>query len=173
MSISPSSIHSIHSREDFLRFLSSELAWPIPDDLSFEDVTFDVYPDELGIRREDLRGSTIAQIRPFVQDQPWGIFVLQLQQPRLYLTELRRVLRALEPMKRKLKDFKTWNPQHVLFICTNDWKNYTFAHFEGEVAPKGKNLHLRMGISIRFYPHPLRVQHSASGIPARKRYVRA
>ena len=131
MSISPSSIHSIHSREDFLRFLSSELAWPIPDDLSFEDVTFDVYPDELGIRREDLRGSTIAQIRPFVQNQPWGIFVLQLQQPRLYLTELRRVLRALEPMKRKLKDFKTWNPQHVLFICTNDWKNYTFAHFEG------------------------------------------
>jgi len=138
MSISPSSIHSIHSREDFLRFLSSELSWPIPDDLSFDDVTFDVYPDELGIRREDLRGSTIAQIRPFVQDQPWGIFVLQLQQPRLYLTELRRVLRALEPMKRKLKDFKTWNPQHVLFICTNDWKNYTFAHFEGEVAQKAK-----------------------------------
>ncbi|MEW5799421.1 MAG: Eco57I restriction-modification methylase domain-containing protein [Bacteroidota bacterium] len=138
MAISPSAIQNIHSREDFLRFLSSELSWPIPDDLSFDNVTFDLFPDELGIKQEDLRGSTIAQLRPFVQDQPWGIFILQLKQPRLYLTELRNILRALEPMKRKLKDFKTWNPQHVLFICTSDWSNYTFAHFEGEHAQKAK-----------------------------------
>lgn len=138
MSIDPKSIHNIHSREDFLKFLSSELAWPVPEDLSFDDVTFDIYPSEVGIRPEDLRGSTIAQLRPFVKEQPWGIFILQLKQPRLYLTELRKILRALEPMKRKLKDFKTWNPQHILFICTNDWKSFTIAHFDGEKADKAK-----------------------------------
>lgn len=138
MAISPSSIQSIHSRQDFLRFLSAELSWPMPEDLPFDDVTFDLYPDDMGIRKEDLHGSHIAQLRPFVAEQPWGIFILQLQQPRLYTTELRRILRALEPMKRKLKDYKTWNPHHVLFICTNDWKNYTFAHFVGENATTAK-----------------------------------
>lgn len=138
MSISPAAIHSIDSREDFLRFLSADLMWPIPDDLTFEDLTFDAYPEELGIRKEELRGSQIVQLRQFVEGQPWGIFIVQLAQPRLYTTELRKLLRGLEPRKRTEKAYKTWHPKHILFICTHDWKSFTFAHFDGDLAQNAK-----------------------------------
>lgn len=138
MSITPNVIHSINSRETFLRFLADTLQWPIPEDLAFNELTFDAYPEEWGVRREDLRGSTISQLRPFVDGQPWGIFLLQLAQPRLYTTELRTIIRGLEPRKRKVQGHQTWDPKHLLFICTHDWKSYTFAHFDGEKAQNAK-----------------------------------
>ena len=138
MSIPVEAAHSIHDQNSFFAFLRNQLNWPLQDNIDVKDAMFGWEPESIGLKPEDLRGSSITQLRPFVEGQPWGIFFLHLKQEKLYVTELRRILRGLQPMKRKLKDYPTWNPQHVLFVCTPDWKNYTFAHFEGEESQRAK-----------------------------------
>jgi len=132
------SVKDVYDQASFVKLLRDELAWPIQDDLKLEDITFDWFIEDIGLKPDDLRGSRFVQLRPFQNDQPWGIFFVELKAPRLYVTEFRKILRALSPMKRKHKDYPTWNPKNLLFICTPDWKNYTFAHFEGEDAQKAK-----------------------------------
>ncbi|MGD1045761.1 MAG: DNA methyltransferase, partial [Bacteroidota bacterium] len=131
-------VRSIHDQSSFLEFLRSHLGWPIQEQLSFEDLSYGWQPEEIGLKPDNLKGSTIVQLRPFTENQPWGIFILQLAQLQVYVTQLRALIRALNPMKRKLKDYPTWQPKNVLLICTPDWKNYTFAHFEGTDPNKAK-----------------------------------
>ena len=107
MSASPVSFQSVQriaSRETLIEFLKNDLGWQIQEDVPFEDITYGWNPEEFGINASDLRGSEISQLRPFTHDQPWGIFFLYLKQPKLYITELRNLIRALTKMKRKLKD---------------------------------------------------------------------
>lgn len=125
-------VHSIHNQNSFFQFLKDHLGWKIQDDVSFDNLTYDYFPKDIGLKPEDLRGSRIFQLRPFTNNQPWGIFFIHLAKPQVYVTQLRKLIRALAPMKRKHKDYPTWNPTNLLFICTPDWKNYTFAHFKGD-----------------------------------------
>jgi len=139
MHIPPDKVNSINSQDLLIEFLQSELGWTIPENTNFEELTYDWDPaKDLNIKKEDLRGSQISQFRPLTGSQPWGIFIIKLNKPRFYVTELRRIIRALAPSKRGHKDFPTWNPGHLLFICTHDWKDYTFAHFEGEKPERAK-----------------------------------
>ncbi|MBU1298902.1 MAG: Eco57I restriction-modification methylase domain-containing protein, partial [Bacteroidetes bacterium] len=131
-------VQNIHNQNSFFQFLRDHLGWNIQDDISFDDLTFGWQPEEMGLKSDDLRGSRISQLRPFTNDQPWGIFFIHLAKPQVYVTHLRKLIRALAPMKRKHKDYPTWNPHNLLFICTLDWKNYTFAHFEDGKPEKAK-----------------------------------
>ena len=126
------SVQKISDQKSFINFLTESLYWPIDQEIEFEDLTYYWDTDEFGYDKDYFRGSSIFQIRPFVQDQPWGIFILQPKTPKIYIGELKNILRSLTPSPRKLKDYPTWKPNHLLFICTHDWKNYTFAHFNGE-----------------------------------------
>ncbi len=138
MPVSFESVQAVHDQQSFIRFLNQELGWSVDDSRAFEDQTFDWLPDDIGIKKEELRGSSIAQLRPFVEGQPWGIFFFSYTTGDLSITQLRRLLRAFAPLKRKPKGHTTWNPKHLLFVCTPDWKNYTFAHFEGDTAERAK-----------------------------------
>ncbi len=130
------SIQNVSDDKSFLQFLQQELNWPLPADLAFEDLTYDWFPSDIGLKPEQLRGSSILQLKPMAQDQPWGIFIIKLQSSQLYITELRTIIRALRPLKRGAKGHKTFPHEHLLFICTPDWKNYTFAHFEGKESER-------------------------------------
>ncbi len=130
--IAVEAILRIGDQKSFLSFLRDQLVWTLPDEVPFEDLTYKWFHDDFGYNETDLHDSAIHQLAPFVAGQPWGIFFLHLKTPRLYVSELRKLLRGFAPMKRKLKNYPTWNPSNILFICTPDWKNYTFAHFKGE-----------------------------------------
>ena len=130
--ISFEAVQNIHDQASLFKFLRDQLNWKLDEDLLFEDLTYFWDTDEFGHKKKFFKGSSIYQIRPFSQNQPFGIFIIELKTQRLHITELREIIRGLAPTVRKVKDFPTWRPQHLLFICTHNWKNYTFAHFTGE-----------------------------------------
>jgi adenine-specific DNA-methyltransferase len=141
MAINEQAVRQIKDERTLLEFFERELHWPLPQNPVMDDVTFEWTAADLRLStstRERLGDGSIKQLRPMTGHQPWGIFFLQLGSPRLYLSELRKILRALEPMRRKLKEYPTWKPSDVLFVCTHDWKSYTFAHFEGENSQTAK-----------------------------------
>lgn len=131
-------VSSIKDQKSFFAFLNNYLAWPIKEEIDFEDATYYWDTSEFGYDKSYFKGSSIYQLRPFVQDQPWGIFILHLTSPKIFISELKNILRSLCPSIRKLRDYPTWKPNHLLFICTYDWKNYTFAHFDGDKPQSAK-----------------------------------
>src|SRR5687767_8078702 len=51
---------------------------------------------------------------------------------------LREVLRWLVPNRRKAPDKRSWNRDHLLFICTHDYKQFRFAYFKDPVKEEAK-----------------------------------
>ena len=100
-----------------LDFFSEALDWPIDAD-DLEDATFEYTPEELGVdgsRVKDL--TSLRQLRPLVQGQPWGIFFLEFAGDRLPVVQLRRLLqRLVERKRRSARDQKTWALNDLLFI---------------------------------------------------------
>ncbi|OGU73051.1 MAG: hypothetical protein A2V93_07265 [Ignavibacteria bacterium RBG_16_34_14] len=133
-----SEVQKIKDQSTFFAFLKNELNWPIEQDIEFEDATYYWNTNEFDYPIEYFKGSEIFQLRPFTDVQPWGIFFLLLGKPKPSITELRNIVRSLSPAKRKLKDYPTWKPNHLLFICTHNWQDYTIAHFEGENPSSAK-----------------------------------
>ena len=131
-------VQKINDKKSFFAFLKQELNWPIEEEIEFEDATYYWDTDEFDYPKEYFKGSEIFQLRPFTEIQPWGIFFLHLAKPKPGIIQLRNIVRSLSPSKRKLKDYPTWIPNHLLFICTDNWKDYTFAHFEGIKPDKAK-----------------------------------
>jgi len=131
-------VKKISDQSSFFEFLKNELNWPIAEDVEFEDATFYWDTDEFDYPKDYFKGSEIYQLRPFSPAQPWGIFFLKLTKETPSITELRNIVRSLSPSKRKLKDYPTWNPENILFICTYNWKDYKLVHFEGDKPQKAK-----------------------------------
>ena len=100
-----------------LEFFSEALDWPIDAD-DLEDATFEYTPEELGVdgsRVKDL--TSLRQLRPLVQGQPWGIFFVEFAGDRLPVVQLRRLLqRLVERKRRSARDQKTWALDDLLFI---------------------------------------------------------
>ena len=133
---------NIRDFDGFCNFLRFKLYWPIKEDLSKESLTYEFLPEELRIEEKQLRhleGDSIYQIRPFTTNQPWGIFLLELNNSKVYTTFLRQILRGLVPSRRKKSStLPTWEFENLLFICTYNYENFTFAHFKGERYQKAK-----------------------------------
>ena len=136
--LSIEAVGSIKDQNSLFEFLKNYLAWPIGEDIDFEDATYYWDTEEFDYPKEYFKGSEIYQLRPFSAAQPWGIFFLHLAKSKPSTSELRNIVRSLSPAKRKLKDYPTWQPNHLLFICTDNWKNYTFAHFDGDSPQSAK-----------------------------------
>ena len=129
------------SFDGFVSFLQDKLNWPIKEEISKESLTYEFLPEELRIEEKQLRrlkGDSIYQLIPFTEEQPWGIFLLELNTPRVYTTFLRQILHGLVPSRRKPSDLPTWQLENLLFICTCNYKDFTFAHFKGEKYQKAK-----------------------------------
>ena len=139
-------------------YLHDELGWPLEganlDDESLEDLTYDWDPAELGIAPDKLRDlKRLQQMRPLTPHQPWGVFLVQFDGPRLPITQLRRLLQGLVKNKRKRSGTRpTWAMNDLLFIVFTGSGTAVELHFvaffeEDERLPKVRSLAWRPGQS--------------------------
>lgn len=128
-----SKLKNIKDFSDLIEYLRDELDWPIEVE-DAEDITFDYYPKELGIEgKYAAKINIIKQIRPLVDNQPWGLFYIEFESKRLPVVVLRRILRALIHSRRSTSDrMKTWDLTDLIFISTlgeEVERKISFAHF--------------------------------------------
>ena len=133
-------LRSIKDFKQLVVYLKDELDWPI-DSESFDEITFDYDPEELGIDTKTAANIVeIKQLRPLVTGQPWGIFFVKFEPKRLPVVALRRILNALVMKKRasaqKIEQ-ASWNLHDLLFILNYGEANerqMTMAHFSQDEA---------------------------------------
>ncbi len=129
------SLRSITNFDSLVGYLEEELDWPI-ERLTFEELTFDYTPEELGINKTIAKKiKEIKQLRPLATDQPWGIFFIEFEPGPLPVVALRRILRSLVVKKRQnagAASRAAWAKHDLLFVNsygTADHEQITFAHF--------------------------------------------
>ncbi len=139
--ISEAAVRAIHDFPSLAEFLHRELGWPIPANLELDEMVYEFSPEDLGLAEEDcvrLKHGCVRQLRPLSPHQPWGVFILETQARRVHVTSLRRLLRALVPSRRQSPTRTTWNLPNLLFVCTPDYQEFTFAHFTGDKPHNAK-----------------------------------
>ncbi|MFC2036398.1 N-6 DNA methylase, partial [Chloroflexota bacterium] len=140
----PKDIRKLCSLTDFpalVDYLRDELDWPIEVE-DADEITFVYDPAELGIDpKHAVKIDSIKQVRPLVDNQPWGIFFIDFETKRLPVVVLRRILRALVPKTRQRDPARpVWCMTDLLFISAQGeagHRSISFAHFrqrEGRVA---------------------------------------
>jgi len=122
-----------------VEYLRDELEWPIPEDISLDDATYDVTPEELGLKAEAIGGGIeIKQLRPLNRAQPWGVFFLNLPNAKLPVTLVRNILGKLAVKKRASanKSQQAAFAKHdLLFIAAtgaSSERRLAFAHFAND-----------------------------------------
>lgn len=128
--------------------MRDELRWPLPQESPGEELTFDWSASELRVSEAHasrLRDGVVRQLRPLREEgQPWGIFLVEFTDERVYRTALRQVLRGLVPSRRRDSALPAWRHENLLFICsTRDYQQFTFAHFRS-VAQVANLRHTRL-----------------------------
>ena len=133
MSLKLERLHAINDFSSLLNFLADDLDWPIEPDTEPDEITFDYDAEELKLSERAAAQLTVRQLQNFRTDQPWGVFLIEFNDAKLYRTALRQVLRGLVPNRRKDSSLKSWQHDNLLFICaTKDYRQFTFAHFRGQ-----------------------------------------
>jgi len=133
--VQPKEIAKLRSLTGFpalVGYLRDVLDWPIEVE-DADEMAFDYEPAELGIDpKHAVKIETIKQVRPLVDNQPWGIFYIEFETKRLPVVVLRRILRTLVPKRRGDPDRPVWRLDDLLFISaqgkTGD-RSISFAHF--------------------------------------------
>lgn len=126
-------IRRIRNRDTLITFIRDELSWPAPPDLPTDEMFYDYSADELRLDRRTAERVQVQQLADFSPGQPWGVFLLETATPKLYTTQLRRVLRGLAPTARSQQpNLPAWPAQNLLFIATHNYQQFTFAHFKGD-----------------------------------------
>ena len=142
MPASADTLRPIKSFDKLLPYLEEELNWPLAE-YSFEDLTFEYSPAEVGLREEEAaKVRSIHQLRPLQHDQPWGIFFIEFERKRMPVVVLRRILSRLVVKKRASANraqAAAWNLEDLLFISTygeesSDQRELAFAHFHQGAA---------------------------------------
>jgi predicted helicase len=157
-SLDPNDLRGITSFDDVIEYLVDELDWPIDAD-DLEEATFEWDPDELGIPADRVPHlASLRQLRPLETDQPWGIFFLEFDGPRLPLTALRRLLDKLVTKKRATGSGtrRTWDLNDLLFIITTSTGDTVELHFIAFFEQPDKPAEIR---SIPWRPGQSPAQH--------------
>lgn len=128
-SLSSNRLRKVRSFDDILQLLRDDLDWPI-DASDLEEASFHYTPEELGIPAERMpRLISIRELQPITHRQPWGIFFLEFQGPRLPIMALRRLLERLVASRRAGKHHRTWDLDQLLFVVTTDSGDAVEFHF--------------------------------------------
>lgn len=122
--------------DQLVAYLRDEMGWPIANGDSFEDLTFDYTPDELGIDAKNAaKIQGIKRLRPLTPQQPWGIFFVKFEPKRLPVVALRRILSQVA-LKRRASansaERTAWAADDLLFVSNygeGDERQISFAHF--------------------------------------------
>jgi hypothetical protein len=134
-------LKKVHNQQSFFQdLLATTLEWPLANVQQIDDIAYGWSQSDLnaaGLERSLVEGS-IWQIQPSASGQPWGVFVLQFKDesslsPRSGLAGvLRTVLKGLVGSRRKDAGLPSWKREHLLFICTHDWKSFRFAYYRSK-----------------------------------------
>ena len=120
--ISAQELSKITSFSSLVDLLRDKLDWPIGEDYGFEDVVYDWQASELGLKAEEIaKIREIHQLVPLKTDQPWGIFFLSLEEKKISVTVLRRMLRSLVVKKRQgaqASDRQSWQLHDLIFVTS-------------------------------------------------------
>src|SRR5437868_2778859 len=124
------------------RLLADTLDWPIEGHVQApEEISYKWTPDDLRAQNleKHLMEGQVWQFQPFRNGQPWGVFLLEFTNGKIYRSVLRQVLRGLVPSRRRDPSLTAWHHENLLFLCTGrDSDRFTFAHFRGEKAANAK-----------------------------------
>lgn len=128
-------LRSITTFPKLVAYLRDELEWPI-EETSFEDLTFEYEPEELGLDpKTAIKVRSIKQLRPLTAGQPWGVFFVEFERKRLPVVVMRRILSALA-LKKRASAGKSgqaaWRASDLLFVSSfgeEGGRGITFAHF--------------------------------------------
>lgn len=137
-----SAVGEVKDLPSLLELLREDLKWPLPEDSSADDITFDWSAGELRVQEihaQRLKSGVVRQLRPLVPDQPFGVFLVEFADAQVYRTALRQVVRGLVPARRRDPALQAWHHENLLFLCaTQDYQQVTFAHFKGDKLGKAK-----------------------------------
>ena len=132
----PLPLDRVHDFPSLVDYLRDELDWPIPEDISLDEATYDVSPEEIGLKTEAVGGGIeIKQLRPLTRAQPWGVFFLNLPNAKLPVTLVRNILGKLAVRKRasaNAGERAAFAKHDLLFIAatgTVGERRLAFAHF--------------------------------------------
>ena len=138
-----SSLDAITDFPGLLTYLEEELDWPL-NEATFEEATFDFTAAELGLKDDAVGGPIeIKQLRKLTDNQPWGVFFLNLPQKKLPQTIVRNILGRLTVKKRQASNDPSrpaFLKSDLLFITSTGAgadRRLAFAHFQDD--PLGGN----------------------------------
>ena len=150
-------LKDVYDLGSMLKYCAEHLGWVI-DEEYFEDIdniTYDFYPEDLGLKDEAFaKIRSLKQVRPFVDNQPWGIFAIDFESKKMESSALRKILYALIPKKHGV-DHKTWACENLLFLCfwgESAYRTIGFVSFEqkdGDTLPSIKPLYCTPKIEER------------------------
>lgn len=136
---SPDSLKAINDFRSLVAYLRDELEWEIPEDLSYDQLTYSYTADELGLKLDAQ--VEITQLRPILgQQNPWGVFFVDFDKAELPVTLLRRILSSLSRRKRESAnagDRALFDKNDLLFVSAfgkADERRLALAHFHQELA---------------------------------------
>jgi len=109
------------SEDDLLKLLGQGLDWPLPQDVSWDDIELEWDPEELHLDPERVAKLTqISQIPPLTKHQHFGVFVLAFQDGRLPIGAVRRLVHCLVRNERSRKGagkIPQFDMNDLLFFC--------------------------------------------------------
>jgi len=112
-------LRKVRTFPQLVKYLRDRLDWPIESE-SFEDLTFDYEPEELGLdAKTTAKIESIKQLRPMTTHQPWGIFFVKFEPRRLPVVALRRILSKVVFKKRasaNRAERAAWATDDLLFV---------------------------------------------------------
>lgn len=127
-------LKDVYDIKSLLEYLIDNLDWPI--DLDYiedeEDILYEYDLDELGINHNVCDNIlSLRQVRPLEDNQPWGIFMIDIDKNRIPIIALRKILAKLVPHNRET-NHAVFEKSNLLFICftgNGDDKTVAFVHF--------------------------------------------
>ena len=139
-------LRRIRTFAQLFRYLIDELDWPLDvDKLEEDEITYDW---DAGTPIDVLEGpKRFQQMRPLVANQPWGVFFLEFDGPRLPITQVRHLLGKLVTKKRTTHNgsLRTWDRDSLLFVVitgTDDSMQLHLLAFGGPGSQSAKFLPL-------------------------------
>jgi len=109
-------LRKVHDLETMLDYFATNLGWNIDMDYieDIDDLLFNYKPELYGLNEEyHAKIKTAYQIRPMVDNQPWGIFAIEFDSNRFEVSALRKGLSGLIP-KRRNTEHAVWKKENLL-----------------------------------------------------------
>ena len=137
MLITRDDIQRIGDEETLLHFLEEKLNLPIPEDLTFEDITSKFSNFALGLSGNIAEQVLNCQELSVSPGKPSGIFLVRFKNESGYPEALRAIAKGMDRWDR--------NPVDLRFICTDEYfQPFAFAYFNGSVSGDWHNALLKI-----------------------------